>query len=128
MCPLLRQIESNKYIVTITIMASTSSKMKEKLSCQICFMEFNMSDRIPKTFDCHHTVCLSCIEGLIKGCNKGEFILRNLPVICKYLIVFHTSLIMLDSSLILHEVTHSTAVGDSYLYPLLCSLLVWVYH
>ena len=41
------------------------AKMAERLSCSICFLQFNSSNRTPKTFQCQHSICVSCIDELI---------------------------------------------------------------
>ena len=33
----------------------------EYVSCQICFMNFNEKERLPKFLACHHIFCFVCI-------------------------------------------------------------------
>ena len=50
------------------------AKMAERLSCSICFLQFNSSNRTPKTFQCQHSICVSCIDELIsKNCEHQHF-------------------------------------------------------
>ena len=36
------------------------------LSCSVCFEDFNTNNHQPKGFPCQHTVCQSCVSGLIQ--------------------------------------------------------------
>ena len=48
-------------------MAEAPSSLDNYLSCQICFESFEENgDHIPRILPCHHTVCESCIKGMIQ--------------------------------------------------------------
>ena len=49
-------------------MAAGPSSLENHLSCQICFEHFEEDgDHVPGILPCHHTVCESCIKGIIRG-------------------------------------------------------------
>ena len=49
-------------------MAKAPSSLDNYLSCQICFENFEENgDHVPRILPCHHTVCESCIKGMIQG-------------------------------------------------------------
>ena len=49
-------------------MAEAPSSLDNYLSCQICFENFEENgDHVPRILPCHHTVCESCIKGMIQG-------------------------------------------------------------
>ena len=49
-------------------MAEAPSSLDNYLSCQICFENFEENgDRVPRILPCRHTVCESCIKGMIQG-------------------------------------------------------------
>ncbi|XP_072029058.1 E3 ubiquitin-protein ligase TRIM33-like [Amphiura filiformis] len=43
---------------------------RQFLSCNICRRAFDDHDRVPKYLPCLHTLCSSCVQGSINGCQK----------------------------------------------------------
>ncbi|XP_046636653.1 uncharacterized protein LOC124315198 isoform X1 [Daphnia pulicaria] len=41
----------------------------DMISCHICLLRFNTTDRKPKYLDCHHYFCFNCIKGFSKTNN-----------------------------------------------------------
>ena len=52
------------------------AKMVDQLSCAVCMLQFNNSERLPKMFPCQHTLCLMCTEELI-GKHNGNIVLQG---------------------------------------------------
>ena len=51
--------------------ASPSAKPSH-LICPICEERYNERDHLPKGFPCQHSVCMRCLEGMIKRCDGDE--------------------------------------------------------
>ena len=48
-------------------MSAGPSSLDDYLSCQICFENFEEDgDHVPRILPCHHTLCESCIKGMIQ--------------------------------------------------------------
>ena len=51
--------------------ASPSAKPSH-LICPICEESYNERDHLPKGFPCQHSVCIKCLDGMIKRCDGVE--------------------------------------------------------
>ena len=51
--------------------ASPSAKPSH-LICPICEESYNERNHLPKGFPCQHSVCIKCLEGMIKRCDGDE--------------------------------------------------------
>ena len=53
-------------------MATASLSTSSHLTCPICEESYNERDHLPKGFPCQHSVCIKCLEGMIKRCDGDE--------------------------------------------------------
>ncbi len=54
-------------------LAAMDEEDEDLTTCQICFEDYDMNERIPRFLPCTHTVCEMCIVQIISVKNKGKF-------------------------------------------------------
>ncbi len=52
------------------------------MECDICLIEWDSKINIPKIIPCGHTICLSCLKGMLKTSKLRET--KYLCPICKF--------------------------------------------
>ena len=99
------------------------------LICPICEESYNERDHLPKSFPCQHSVCIKCLEGMIRRCYGNEVTCplcrQAVPIPKSKAAGFPNNLLMLDLLAGTHsqsklEVASSTCIQHNKVFSVFC--------
>ena len=107
--------------------ASPSAKPSH-LICPICEENYNERDHLPKGFHCQHSVCIKCLDGMIKRCDGDEVACplcrQTVPIPKSKAAGFPNNLLILDLLAGMHsqsEVAPCTCTKHNEVLSVFCS-------